>query len=130
MQPTVATTTRAIDTDAFFGNPIASAAATPSTGVMRGASNIAPITTAADPASNPITATTTERDNITPNRQYQCVRLMSARSFMTRRRSSGSRWRCQKGRLRRNGSGIGGPYLVSGAPNGATATTAASASGP
>jgi hypothetical protein len=59
-------------------------AAVASTGCISGASSMAPMTTAAEFAERPITATTTDRVIITENRNAQWSWRLMASSAMTR----------------------------------------------
>jgi hypothetical protein len=81
---TVASATTPKDRNDFWNNAMAMHAAVPRTGCISGASNIAPITTAAEFADSPITATITDRVIITVNRNAQCSWRLIASSAMTR----------------------------------------------
>ena len=89
-RPQVASTTTPNDRSDLRNNAMAMHAAVPSTGCMSGASSIAPMTTAAESADNPITATITDSVIITVNRKAQCSWRLIASSAITRWRSSES----------------------------------------
>lgn len=91
MHQPVARVTRIADRVLLLTSAIDSDAARPSTGVISGARSMAPITTAAESAESPITATMTDKVSITVKRNAQASTRISARSLITRRRSSGSR---------------------------------------
>ena len=82
--------TRAALRNAWRGSAIASAAAVPSTGVMSGASNMAPITTATESAKSPNAATTTDSVIITAKSRFHPGGGCNAIFAMIRRRCSGS----------------------------------------
>jgi len=99
--PTLAISTIQNATAAFRNSAMAMQAAVASTGCISGASNMAPITTAAESADMPITATTTDRAIMSPNRNQPWSCRLIASSVITRWRSSESRCRChQRLRLR------------------------------
>ncbi len=85
--PIVAPMTVAADRRPSLNQPIAKQADKPSTGVISGATSMAPMTTAAELAIRPITAITTERPSMITKRLSQWSRCRTARASSTRRRS-------------------------------------------
>ena len=68
MEPALATRTMANEAPCRTGKPITRVAATDNTGLINGATNMAPITTAAEFASSPKSAIRTARDCKTAKR--------------------------------------------------------------
>ena len=100
MEPTVANATTPNERSALRKRAIEMHAAVARTGVIKGASSMAPITTAAESADKPMTATMTDSVVIIANRNPQCSCRLIASSNITRWRSSESRCRCHHTRGR------------------------------
>ena len=103
MHHTVASETLSSATSDFVNSASERQAPVARTGCISGASSIAPMTTAAELRASPMTATITDRLSMVTNRQAQWSTLVTARSAMIRRRSSGSRLRCHQAGRRRKG---------------------------
>ena len=94
IEPRVAKATTPNHRNDFRNSAIEIHAAVANTGCINGASNMAPMTTAAESADRPITATTTDNVSIVVKRKPQCSCRLIPSSAITRWRSSESRWRC------------------------------------
>lgn len=92
--PCIASATTPNDRIDFRNSAIAMHAAVPSTGCMSGARSMAPMTTAAEFADSPMTATITDNVIMTVNLNAQWSWRLIANSAITRWRSEDSRCRC------------------------------------